>query len=250
MSSQGETSHYNRYLGNHMGTSAGGDRLPNGIDFFWDGEGTGNCWQTSGTDVVQPLAMPACPAGNQHRFISDPNTVVLFANCSGYDLAKQAFPAGCDWFETPPRPGTLGLSANIEIIAPAVQLIVLMVLCALLVRRDGRPGPLSLAALLLVGLGSVLLVAASLNQLYFLAAPGAAVLGLGWLAAVRVVPTERLAVLTLLLGVVALLEAVDSGILLVPSPIGPVWIRVMLEVVWIVWTGVALVRVRRSPRPA
>ncbi len=248
MSSQGETSHYNRYLGNHMGTSAGGDRLRNGIDFFWDGEGTGNCWQTLGTDMVQPLAMPGCPAGAQHRFISDPNTVVLFANCSGYDLAKQAFPAGCDWFETPPRPGSVGLSANIEVIAPAIQLVALLLLTLLLVRRSGRPGPLSMAALFLVGLGSVLLVAASLNQLYFLAAPGVAVLGLGWLAAVRVVPSERLAVLTLLLGVVALLEAVDSGIILIPSPIGPVWIRVILEVVWVVWVAAALIRSPRRQR--
>jgi parallel beta helix pectate lyase-like protein len=250
LSSQGETSHYNRYLDNHMGTSAGGDRLPNGIDFFWDGEGTGNCWQTAATDVVQPLALPACPAGGQHRFISDPNTVVLFADCSGYDLAKRAFPAGCDWFDAPPRPGSVGVSANIEIVAPAIQLIALLLLCVLLVRRSGRPGPLSMAALVLVGLGSVLLVAASLNQLYYLAAPGVAVLGIGWLAAVRLVPTERLAVLTLLLGVVALLEAVDSGIVLIPSPIGPVWIRVILEVVWVVWTAAVLVRFQRLQRTA
>ena len=250
LSSQGDTSHYNRYLDNHMGASAAGERLPNGIDFFWDGEGTGNCWQTAGTDVVQPLAIPACPAGNQHRFIADPNTAVLFAVCSGYDLAKQAFPAGCDWFDTPPRPGSVGFSANIEIVAPAVQLVALLLLGVLLVRRSGRPGLLSLAALVLAGVGSVLLVAASLNQLYYLAAPGIAVLGLGWLAAVRVMPTERLAVLTLLLGVVALLEAVDAAILLIPLPIGPVWIRVILELVWIVWSAAVLVRSPRSPRLA
>ena len=48
--------------------------------------------------------------------------------------------------------------------------------------------------------------------------------------------------LTLVLGIVALLEAVDSGILLLPSPIGPVWIRVVLEIVWVVWTAAALAR--------
>ena len=101
-----------------------------------------------------------------------------------------------------------------------------------------------------VGLGSVLLIVASLPQFYYFAAPGIAVLGIGWLAAVRLVPTERLAVLTLLLGIVALLEAVDSGILLLPSPIGPVWIRVILEAIWIVWTAAVLVRSSRSPQPA
>jgi len=53
-------------------------------------------------------------------------------------------------------------------------------------------------------------------------------------------------VLTLLLGVVALLEAVDSGVVLIPSPIGPVWIRVILEAVWVVWTAVVLLRSQRS----
>jgi hypothetical protein len=231
-----------------MGISAGGERLPNAIDFLWDGQGTGNCWQTAGTDVVQPLAMPPCPAGNQHRFIADPNILVLFADCSAYDLGKQALPAGCDWFNTPQRPGSFWVSANIESVAPAVQLVALVLLCLLLVRRAGRVGPLAWAAVTGVGLGSALLLIASLPQLYYLAPAGVAVLGIGWLAAVRIVPTERLAVLTLVLGMVALLEAVDSGILLIPSPIGPVWVRVILEVVWILWTAAVLVRSTRSPR--
>lgn len=62
-SAQGETSHNNRYLANHMGTSATGQRLPNGLDYFWDGEGTGNCWETAATDVVQPLTASALPGG-------------------------------------------------------------------------------------------------------------------------------------------------------------------------------------------
>jgi hypothetical protein len=250
LSSQGETSHYNRYLDNHMGISAGGVRMPNGLDFFWDGEGTGNCWQTAATDVSQPLAIPACPAGGTHRFIADPNKLVLFVDCSGYDLAKQALPAGCDWFNTPQRPGTFWASANIESVAPAIQLIALLILCLLLVRRSGRRGPLAVASVVGVGLGSALLVLAALPQFYYLAAAGVAVLGIGWLAAVRLVPTERLAVLTLVLGIAAMLEAVDSGILLLPSPIGPVWIRVILEAVWIVWAAAVLSRPARSPRPA
>ena len=248
LSSQGETSHYNRYLDNHMGTSATGERVPNGLDFFWDGEGTGNCWQTAATDSVQPLALPNCPAGAQHRVIADPNKLVLFVDCAGYDLTKQALPAGCDWFNTPGRPGSVWVSANIESVAPAIQLIALVLLCLLLVRRSGRPGPLALAAVVGVGLGSALLLVASLPQFYYLAPAGIAVLGLGWLAAVRVVLTERLALLTLVLGIVALLEAVDSGILLLPSPIGPVWVRVILEVVWIVWSAAVLVRFTRSSR--
>jgi len=98
--------------------------------------------------------------------------------------------------------------------------------------------------------GSALLLVASLPQFYYLAAPGVAVLGMGWLAAVRLVLTERLALLTFVLGIVALLEAVDNGILLLPSPVGLVWIRVILEVVWIVWTTALVIRSSRSPRTA
>jgi hypothetical protein len=91
---------------------------------------------------------------------------------------------------------------------------------------------------------------ASVAQFNYLAAPGIAVLGIAWLAAVRLVPTQRLAVLTLVLGIVGLLEALDSGLVMLPLPVGPVWIRLVLEVVWIVWTGAALVRPARGRRRA
>jgi len=36
---QGDTSHHNRFLANRMGFSPSGQRLPNGTDFWWDGQG-------------------------------------------------------------------------------------------------------------------------------------------------------------------------------------------------------------------
>jgi hypothetical protein len=246
LSAQGETSHFNRYLANHMGLDASGKRVPNGIDYFWDGQGEGNCWDTATVDVVQPLTLPRCPATSPHRLLDDPNTLVLFVNCSSYDLASRTLPAGCDWFDTPARPGVLAASITIQSVLPAVQIIAVLLLFALLVRRRGPGGPLGLAAVLTAAGGSILLLIASVEHFYYLAAAGIGVLGVGWLAAVRLVPTERLAVLTLVLGIVALLEAVDSGILLLPSPIGLVWIRVLLEIVWVVWTAVALTRRTRT----
>jgi hypothetical protein len=255
-SAQGETSHNNRYTANHMGTSATGQRLPNGVDYFWDGEGTGNCWETASSDVVQPMTIPRCSAGGPQRLISDPNLLVLFVQCSNYDLSTKTLPAGCDWFTSQPRPGTLGGTLNTQAVAPAAQLVALLLLFIWLLRRSGRPGPLALLAAIAAGIGSGLLLAASVSQFYYLAALGIAILGIGWLAAVRLVPTQRLAVLTLVLGIVALLEALDSGLSMLPSPIGPVWVRVVLEVVWVVWTTLALiasVRVRKlapSTQPA
>ncbi|MEA2668695.1 MAG: hypothetical protein QOJ33_1629, partial [Chloroflexota bacterium] len=133
--------------------------------------------------------------------------------------------------------------------APALQLVALLLLFIWLVRRSGRPGPLALVAAVTAVLGSVLLLVSSVVQFNYLTAPGIAILGIGWLAAVRLVPTQRLALLTLVLGIVALLEALDTGLVMLPSPIGPVWIRLVLEVVWIVWTAAALIASARSRRP-
>ena len=250
-SAQGETSHFNRYLANHMGYAAGTERLPNGIDYFWDGEGQGNCWETAPTDVVQPITIPHCPAGSPHRLLDDPNTLLLFVNCSTYDLETQALPVGCNWFDTPDRPGTFAATITIQSAFPAVQLIAVLILFAWL-RSRGRPGPFAVAAAAAAGLGSVLLLLASAEHFSYLAPAAVALLGVGWLGAVRLVPTRGLAVLTLVLGIAAVLEAVDSGIILLPSPIGFVWVRVILEVAWILWAAAALLRgskTRRQPAP-
>ena len=244
---QEETSHFNRYLGNHMGMSAGGERLPNGLDFFWDGQGTGNCWQTSATDTTEPLTIPKCP-GRAQRVLADPNKLALFVDCAGYDLATQTLPVGCDWFDTPQHPDVLAATINTQVVAPAIQLVTMLLVFTWLIRRKARRGLLELATMALAILGSVLLLTAAAEQFWYLAPQGIAVLGVAWLAAVRLAPNKKLAALTLVLGLVALVEAVDSGLVLLPSPVGPVWVRLILEVVWILWTGIALVRAPRSGR--
>jgi len=245
---QEETSNFNRYAGNHVGSNPRGDRLPNGLDFFWDGQGMGSCWQIDQGVRADPVAIPACPAGSQHRLLADPNKLVLFTACSNYDLATQTLGVGCDWFDTPQSPGRLTASVNIESVAPAVQLIAQLLLFALLLRGRRRLLPLAFAAGATAGLGSVLLLLGSIEQFYYLSAPGIAILGIGWLGAVRLVPTRELAVLTLLLGVAAILESVDSGIVLLPFPVGPVWVRLGLEVAWIAWMAAVLVGAARADR--
>ena len=120
---------------------------------------------------------------------------------------------------------------------------------AALLRRRGRAGPLALLTAAAAAVGAAGLLVASAEQLNHLAPPAIALLGIGWLGAVRLAPNRGLAMLTLLLGIAAILEAVDSGLVMLPSPIGPVWIRVLLEVAWVVGTSAALVRRTRVARP-
>ncbi len=42
---QFDTSHRNRYVDNTMGRGKDGQSAPNGMDFWWDGQGVGSCWQ-------------------------------------------------------------------------------------------------------------------------------------------------------------------------------------------------------------
>src|SRR6185312_13876146 len=215
-------------------------------DFNWDGEGEGNCWQADAGTSLEPLVMPGCPAGALHRYIADPNRLVLFVDCSNYDLATRNLPMGCDWFETPVRPGSLPNSMNAMSVAPAVQAFFLCVVFAWLLIRRSRLDTFAVGTMVEILLGSAVLFLASLEPLWYLTPAGIAILGLGWLSALRLVPGRLLALWTLLLGLVALAEAVDAGIVLLPLPVAVVWIRLGMELVWVVWTVRNLIRARNE----
>jgi len=102
---QHDTSHFNRYLHNSVGFSPGEEVLPNGVDFSWDVEGEGNCWEANvpaeGRSVTSdPPILPDC---------DDPNVmypgplVAQYASCLAWS-PEEPNPPGCDWTERPPRP--------------------------------------------------------------------------------------------------------------------------------------------------
>ena len=246
---QEETSRFDRYIDNRMGVSPDGRSLPNGLDYFWDGQGSGNCW-TATAGSVEPLVMPRCPPGSVDRLLSDPNLLVLFVDCTSYDLGTRTLPAGCDWFQDPLRPGSMPRSLNVMSVAPSLQAAVILVLFGGLVRLRRRLDILAIIALGSAAAGVMLGFLGSIEQLNFLAPAGIALLGLAWLAAARVVPTPRLSLISVVLGIVALLEAVDSAILLLPTPLGMVWVRLALECVWVVVAALALWRQPRNSRAA
>jgi hypothetical protein len=243
---QEETSHNNRYLDNSLGVSPSGERLPNGIDYFWDGQGSGNCWQ--GSAGRQPLALPGCPAGSFNRVLADPNLLVMFANCGAYDRSTATLPAGCDWFTTPPRPESMGFLVDIESIAPALQFLVVVPLVALLARRRRRFDLWAVGAVMATALGATTLVVSSVETFWPLTVPGAALLGVGWLLSARLVTSRKLAVLAVILGVTAVVEAVDLWLWQLPLPVAPVWLRLLLEVVWIAWAAATLRSAVRQPK--
>ena len=175
------------------------------------------------------------------RLLGDPNKLVLFGTCSAYDMATRTLPAGCDWFDTPPSPGSSRASLNVESIGPSIQLVVLLLLVGWLTRGGGRLSWFGVAIGTIALVGALLLTGASVQKFYYLDAPGIALLGIAWLGAARLVPSRRLAALSIALGIVALAEAADKAIVMLPVPVGPVWIRLLLELTWMGWIVVVMV---------
>jgi hypothetical protein len=104
---QYDTSHGNRYLDNRMGFSPEGAVLPNGVDFWWDEEGGGNCWSGNMAAPGRPLtgdpvALPPCtnPSPNTP---GNPAKQAFLAPCATWSR-DNVDPSGCDWTHTPSPP--------------------------------------------------------------------------------------------------------------------------------------------------
>jgi len=87
-----------------------------------------------------------------------------------------------------------------------------------------------------LGLPAALTVGRALTVTDALAVAGAVLLGTWLLALARFQPglSRGLRLLTLALGITLLAEAIDGGWATIPLlPVGPGWIRLLLELVWI-----------------
>ncbi|WP_206184866.1 right-handed parallel beta-helix repeat-containing protein [Thermoactinospora rubra] len=95
LAKQADTSNHNRYEGNRF---AG-----NGLDVWWDGQGTGNCFQGD-TGRSTPAVLPVCgdraPAlsGGSSRLLAEPVKLAKLYLCADFSAAEARLPAGCDWF--------------------------------------------------------------------------------------------------------------------------------------------------------
>ncbi|MBW3659106.1 MAG: right-handed parallel beta-helix repeat-containing protein [Actinobacteria bacterium] len=115
---QYETSHGNHMTGNTMGMHPDGYVQPNGVDFWWDSEGEGNCWEdnpstgsedgTATTNAphlsTSPTGLPDCEGGGSVFTPSDPIKSASLVPCAAYDRNDNPSPTGCDWMDSPSEP--------------------------------------------------------------------------------------------------------------------------------------------------
>jgi hypothetical protein len=118
---QFDTSNHNHYVDNRMAGGPDGLLQPNGVDFWWDEQGVGNCWQGNSSaagEVTTNATVPGDTTGGQVPFTGFPDcdsggsvmpvgSVVKSAQlvpCATYDREDNPAPPGCDWFDSPEAP--------------------------------------------------------------------------------------------------------------------------------------------------
>lgn len=97
------TSHRNRYILNDMGVAPDGTKLPNGVDYYWDGLGEANCWELKeGQTSTQPGGVPNC---QQFPNIGTGNPVVeAEVVICNFAADRQPGTPGCSWYDPPEKP--------------------------------------------------------------------------------------------------------------------------------------------------
>ncbi|WP_336210456.1 hypothetical protein [Nonomuraea sp. LPB2021202275-12-8] len=266
---QTDTSNFNRYEGNVLGVAPTGERRPNGLDVWWDGQGSGNCWQGD-AGASSPAVLPLCAArapelsGGSSRWVAEPVKVVKLFLCSDFDAAQARFPAGCDWF------GASGLG-RVEVQLALGGSLVLALLAVLfwvrtkriVGRRERSPagdgetpavapatGAAGARRLWLVAAGSVAglaglaldVVATAFDDLS-LTAVALLLMGVWWLCLGVALRASRRVFgwFTIVLGLLACADAYDRVVGLIPViPLGPGWIRGALTGVWVLCAVVVL----------
>jgi hypothetical protein len=108
-----DTSNHNHATHNRMGITPGGESRPNGMDFWWDDQGVGNCWEQNTSSYGEPthnfLVDPGpCADGGSQFVPGAPVKDAGFLTCSQYNREDELWrdPPGCEWFQGPTPPGS------------------------------------------------------------------------------------------------------------------------------------------------
>ena len=107
----------NMYVLNSMSLARRGRDEPNGLDFWWDDQGDGNCWQdnesASGEKITHNATLGYLPNCKLPSLLPVSNlikTTTLLA-CASYDRYSNPDPKNCDWIVTPPKPTPESIAA-------------------------------------------------------------------------------------------------------------------------------------------
>lgn len=257
---QFDTSNHNRYLNNHMGISDKGAARPNGVDYWWDGQGVDNCWTTAkdSVDVSSNIGMlPECGADElptlwgTKRYLGEPLGVVKMYTCAQYSLQSDKMPVDCDWW------GAYGARdfERVEVRVALGGAAILALFFLLTWARSLRRSPLGTFAVLAALAGLAIGVFGTLRYDALLDAAGLGLAGLGWLAlglGLRRSGRPKLGVLSILVAAFALLGAIDHAVVPIPFiPVAPSLIRLLLELVWVPSALISLfLRSRPAPETA
>ncbi|MEU4231406.1 right-handed parallel beta-helix repeat-containing protein [Nonomuraea sp. NPDC026600] len=270
LAKQADTSNYNRYEGNVFGVSPTGERRPNTLDVWWDGQGTGNCWQAD-VGRSSPAMLPVCAAkapelsGGSSRWLAEPVKLTKLYLCADYSAAQARLPAGCDWF------GADGFG-KVETQLALGGSVVLGLIAALFCRRAGqavrlRKGDPSsngvapavaarsehrqrviVAGSLCGFVGLALDVLAAAAESTLLAALALLLMAAWWLCLGAALRRGRAVFgwFTIVLGLLAGVDAFDRVVYLIPViPLGPGWSRGLLTGFWVLCAVVVLAPRRR-----
>jgi hypothetical protein len=107
---QNDTSNGNHYTANRLGFHPSGVVQPNGVDFSWDEQGVGNCWEgnvsSTGevTDDSEIIPLPTCASGGSISPVGNLTKTARNAPCATYNREDEPDPVGCDWFDNPVKP--------------------------------------------------------------------------------------------------------------------------------------------------
>ncbi|MGH3735485.1 MAG: right-handed parallel beta-helix repeat-containing protein [Micromonosporaceae bacterium] len=142
-----DTSHHNRYLNNRLGYAPDGSVAHNGLDFWWDDEGAGNCWSGNVSSHGLPtsnatLPRPSCETGGSVFTPGMPVKDAGFLGCTQYNRDDPTWrrPPACDWVDSPSRPAAYQPAGSSTPLPPvgasdALTLALLAVASLLLHRR-------------------------------------------------------------------------------------------------------------------
>jgi hypothetical protein len=112
-----DTSHDNHFVNNDFGTHPDGFLQPNGLDVWWDDQGTGNCWQSNTSSTTDPSAtisgvsnnanaflLPTCEMGGSVNPVPNAAESGGLLPCAVFNRNDNPDPVGCDWLGSPQEP--------------------------------------------------------------------------------------------------------------------------------------------------